>query len=163
MKRSGKVGVKASRSWTRTNAALAVAGLLAIGGAVGSSVAMSPIVTPPIQWAGGWEFASPFELTQGGHNIYTVPAGRSLIATDITVSNHGTSSRYVVLYNSINASCGTIDRKRISDMPVPPGGVVHLSYQTGVGFASGQFVCLYNSLPVHVTLRGFLFTPAPAS
>src|SRR5262245_47789995 len=71
-----------------TTKTVAVGGLLAICGVVGSALAMSPVINPPIKWQGGWE--ANIDNTQGGvpfYQLYQVPAGRSLMITDLIVSN----------------------------------------------------------------------------
>src|SRR5262245_46287364 len=86
-------------SWTGRKAAMAVAGALEIAGALGSAVAMSPIVQPPIKWAGGWEVAEQFGA--GVATLATVPQGSNLLITDLILSNFSDIKGYMFLSTSV--------------------------------------------------------------
>ena len=147
-------------SWTRTKVALAVVGALAFAGAIGSAVAMSPIIAPPIKWAGGAEFvvATP----SGIQKLYTVPAGRSLLLTDLVVANNSPSNLSFGLYAASNGSCDVLSWvNRVGTTTVPFGTLpLVLAFQTGIGVGSGHAVCALTSSPTNITGRGFLFTPS---
>jgi hypothetical protein len=142
--------------WTATKAALAVAGLLAIGGAVGSALAISPTLEAPIKWQGGWE-ASP-TLTSGENDIYTVPSGKVLMITDIIATNLDTNARSLQLRASSGA-CFTSSPLRSNLIAVPPLGSTIISFQTGIGFPADKHVCFSTTSELRITARGFLFTP----
>lgn len=147
--------------WTSVKAPLLFAGLLAIGGAVGSAIAMSPTVAPPIKWAGGVEFAN--NSASGLDPSYTVPAGRNFILTDLIVGNRTSSGQGFQVLAGIGGTCVVSNTLRLAEIVVPPGDTAYVSLQTGVGFASGQAVCIFTTAAMSVSGRGFLFTPAPAS
>lgn len=150
--------------WTKTKATLAVAGALAIGGAVGSSVAMSPTVAPPIKWAGGWEVTEQFSA--GVATLATVPPGSNLLITDLILSNFSDIRGYMFVSTAVGPasdSCNLhIVKYRLNHIAVPPG-ILHIPFQTGIGFGAGHRVCIYLSHPAMISARGFLFTPSPAS
>lgn len=147
--------------WTKTKTALAVAGALAIGGAVGSAIAMSPTVQPPIKWAGGAEFVTA--VPAGGPTVvYTVPAGRNLILTDLIIGNTNTTFNNISVFSG-SAGCAEILLPRLSNIMIPAADTAYVSLQTGVGFTSGQTICIQSSNSVALSGRGFLFTPAPPS
>lgn len=150
------------RPCTTAKAALAVAGVLAIAGAVGSAIAMSPIVTPPIKWQGGWE-AQASNSTGGGVKVADVPAGRNLIVTDIVATNFGSSVVNFSVYRGGSADCAVVGQQRLSFVSAPPNGSVHLPLGTGMGFGAGQQLCVTHSGGnVYFNFRGFLFTAATA-
>lgn len=144
---------------------MAIAGGLMIAGAVGSAVAMSPIVQPPIKWAGGAEFS---DSVLGGvpspHQVmYTVPAGRNFILTDLIVSNLTGTAQSFSVHTGAGGSCNTTLTLRLLNISVLPSDTSYVSLQTGIGFTSGQAVCVQATAVMPVSGRGFLFTAAPAS
>lgn len=147
--------------WATGKTALVSAGVLAIAGAVGSALAIAPITTGPgIKWQGGWEVtrATLFDVRA---TLYTVPAGRNLMVTDLTFSN-GSSIASEIDFFAGQGGCGTgnIARSRLENVFIPPVSTVHLSYETGMGFASGQIVCIATLNNVSLHARGYLFTAA---
>jgi hypothetical protein len=151
MKRSIDIG-----RWTITKAALAIAGALAIGGAVGSALAISPTVPAPIKWAAAVEI---FQGSTGVTNaLYAVPAGKILMLTDVIVSNNSSTKARFNL-DSTNSACSDVLPKLVS-IVVPPESTYALSLQTGMGFATGRSVCFHIAEgTLAFNARGFLFTP----
>lgn len=152
--------------WTATNVSLAVAGVLAIAGAVGSALAISPIIAPPIQWAGGVNIVEDVVVPGTRRLAYTVPAGRSFMLTDIVISNDSATPASSQGVFTGSGTCLNNSGNRTSRLTVPAGGSLHLPFVTGLGFSAGQLVCIGNFDPDSETewmMRGFLFTPAPAS
>lgn len=142
--------------------ALAFAGsaCLAVGGAAGTAFAISPIISPAIKWGGGWE-ARVYNAT-GALEVAIVPAGRSLMVTDILASNFTNQpTQFFLLQGSANCQNSLTDR--LSGVVVAPYGTVHLPLETGVGFPAGQRVCVSTGGTLNFNFRGFFFTPAPAS
>ena len=139
MKLSGNFG-----RWTPTKATVAAAGVLAIAGAVGSAVAFSPIIAPPIKWQGGVGFIS--NASSGYNKVYTVPAGRNFLLTDLVATNTtGTVSSFAV-YTAPGGNClSTPLVPRLNFTIVPPLNNTVLALQTGIGFAAGQAVCVRHS------------------
>ena len=149
--------------WTTTKAAIAAAGLLAIGGAVGSAVAVSPInAGPSIKWAGGWEIETVIYSNQDA-KVYVVPAGRNLMVTDILASNFTAEDAALQMFITGAQPCSGGGNYRIRYAAVKASDNFQWSPQTGIGFASGQSVCLVSSQNLNVVLRGYLFTPQPTS
>lgn len=147
--------------WTATKAALAVAGVLAIGGAVGSAIAMSPIVQPPIKWGGGMEF-NQVPFVGGPYVMYVVPAGRNLILTDLVIGNLTGAAGSVFISSGSAGGCFSATM-RMNTIVVPAGETTSVSLQTGIGFTAGSAVCIQVfTSELAVNGRGFLFTPAPA-
>lgn len=149
--------------WTTMKAVLAVAGALAIGGAVGSAVAISPTMDGPVKWQGGWEFASIGVASAGQELLYLVPAGRNLMVTDLTVTNFGSSISQFSLFSGSSGGCNITSKMRLRTVAVPAGDVTHVSYETGIGFSAGTPVCINKNTELYVNARGYLFTAAPAS
>lgn len=147
--------------WTTTKAAMTIAAALAIGGAVSSAVAIGPTIAPPIKWAGGWEVATP--VSAGSAPVFTVPAGNSLLVSDLVVGNLSGSAVNIAVFGAGNAACDTSLKVKLVALPIPPLSTVNIPLQSGLGFASGQRVCVNaHGGSLNVNLRGFLFTPAPA-
>lgn len=149
--------------WTATKALLALAGVLAIGGVVGSAVAFSPTIAPPVKWQGGAEFTRNSPGSQFV-KLYTVPAGRNFLLTDLIIANLGESASSFILYSDPTATCtpGALVT-RLGSTNVPPGENTVLAFQTGIGVAGGHGVCVAPTRELTFTGRGFLFTAAPAS
>jgi hypothetical protein len=149
--------------WTTTKAAMAVAGALAIGGAVGSALAISPTVPAPVKWQGSvsplWTQSSSFG------KMYTVPAGRNLMITDFIISNANSTSSSASLYSDPDDTCSDIIQQNIKlfAVRVPANSTVVIPLVTGAGFAPGQSVCVRTSVEMTTNARGYLFTAAPAS
>lgn len=145
--------------WTTTKAALAAAGVLAIG-AVGSAVAFSPTIVPPIKWQGGAEFVQGAAVA-GLNKVYTVPSGRNFLLTDLMIANIGTETVAVMVFSGQGGNCTTGLVQRTTTTYVWTQSTYALSFQTGIGFAAGQAVCLSASnTDVDFSGRGFLFTPS---
>ena len=137
---------------TRIKALLRIAAALALAGAIGKAVAMSPIVQPPIKWAGGAEFNN---FISGRVSVYTVPPGRNFILTDLVIGNPSGTSQSFNVYGG--TSCETASL-RMQLVVVPPNDTAYLALQTGIGFTAGQVVCLITTASMSVNGRGFLFT-----
>jgi hypothetical protein len=145
--------------WTTTKAALAVAVALAIAGAVGSAVAFSPMIVPPIKWQGGWE-ARGYTYNYVGQLITTVPAERSLIITDIVASNLSSTVGSFKIYEG-SSDCSTSTAERFSTVMVLPSSSFHVPLQTGIGFGAGKRVCFsIIGTSMSFNFRGFFFTPS---
>lgn len=146
--------------WTTTKAALAVAGALAIGGAMGSALAIAPTMQGPVKWAGGAEFVGSLSTGIGGGSVavLTVPAGRNLMLTDIVVGNVATTA---AAFNLIagTSNCSNVLAFRLGNIVIPPNDVRSISLSTGIGFASGQNVCIFSPNQLSFNLRGYYFTP----
>lgn len=143
-----------------TRAAVTIAGALALAGAIGSAIAMSPIVQPPIKWAGGVEFG--FASTVGSATVYAVPPGRSLILTDLLIGNNsGVLATISILQAPDNCFADTT--LRVTNIFVPTGQTTAINLQTGIGFGAERVVCISSNASVSMNGRGFLFTPGPAS
>ena len=145
--------------WTTTKAALALAGALAICGAVGGAFAISPTVPVPIRW----QTIAEFTFSTTGSNAfkaYTVPAGRNFLLTDLVVTNRGTLQETFGVGSGNGGVCGGASLKlRLQDLYVASGENVILAFQTGIPFGPGQGVCVSSSNANLVfNGRGFLFT-----
>src|SRR5258706_3871247 len=119
--------------WTTTKAALAVAGLLAIGGAVGSAVAFSPTITAPFKFRVDVEFrarTSESALVRA----YRVPAGKRLMLTDIIVSNFSTTTQVFGIFSGPTGVCGGTLTVRLQDVVTPPQNTTVVSFQTVIEF-----------------------------
>lgn len=149
-------------SRTKMKAALAVAGALAIAGAIGSAVAFSPIITPPLKWQGGAEF----RVVSGSDTFvtaYVVPAGRNFLLTDLVVANFSSTRQFFHISAGPGGIC-EVGSPRLEGVIVRGDDNTVLAFQTGIGFAAGQAVCIQRSVSnMNFNGRGFLFTPAPAS
>ena len=156
-----KVSVDFGR-WTRTKAALAVAGTLVLGGVVGSALAISPTVDSGLVFQGGVNI-NQFTVEPTANRLaYTVPAGKRFMLTDIAISGSSKTNPAELQYvfTGGGASCTPVTANRTSFLNVPAGDTLHLPFVTGIGFAAGQFVCLSNgddTVTTHWTIRGFLF------
>jgi hypothetical protein len=151
---------EAASAWRRPAAAALTA--LALGGAVaGGAVALSPTVDTALVFRGGVNivggaFAGTFS------DVYTVPAGRKFMLTDLVIANRSDTTpaggQYVC--TGQGASCTTVFALRTSFLKVPTGGTLHVPFVTGIGFTPGQHVCIKNEDPTDVTdwtIRGYLF------
>lgn len=145
-----------------TKAAMAL--VWAAAGTVGSAAAMSPVIGPPIKWAGGWGAAFPL----GGYvHIVQVPAGLNLMVTDLILGNpNNIPLQFRLLVGSPGCS-GEIPGSavRLSAVTIPAQDSMQIALQTGIGFSGGQWVCGFTSIGgnLEFTARGFFFTPAPAN
>ena len=149
--------------WATAKAALAIAGALAVVGAIGSAVAFSPIIAPSIKWGGGAEFVRD-TIGPETSGLFTVPAGRNLLLTDLVVSNTLANDVFFEIYTQVEGGCaGGTRTRRLGRTIVPTRTHTALAFQTGIGFASGQVVCVDTTGSLTITGRGFLFTAAPAS
>lgn len=146
--------------WTTTKAALAVAGVLMIGGAVGTALAISPTVSPPIKWQGGWErvdlHSAPGTTVV---EVAVVPAGRNLLMTDIVVSTNQSSDVYFSVFEG-GTNCSTQLAYRLAGVLIPPRGTLHFPLETGIGFRAGTRICASAGSFADFNFRGFLFTPS---
>lgn len=154
-----KFSVDFGRS-TAAKAAVA-AGAVAIAGAVGSAVAFSPIVAPPVKWQGGVEFRANTS-TDTLFKAYAVPAGRNFLLTDLTASNSSTAKTFFNVYSGAGGNCdaGSVTAFRVESLLVPAEDTTVLAFQTGIGFAGGTAVCILSSQSLQFNGRGFLFTPS---
>lgn len=82
--------------------------------------------------------------------------------TDIVATNYTSSVAFFTVARG-SATCGVIatDNYRLRDVAVPPSSTVHLPLQTGIGFGSGQEICVTGTVGnLLINFRGFLFTPS---
>jgi hypothetical protein len=162
MEDSMKIAIFFDR-WTTTKAALAVAGALVVGGAVGSAVAIGPTVPAPITWQGGVNIIQDVVGPGASRVAYTVPAGRNLMLTDIVISNESATAAIAQRIFAGPGNCSVTGSAKTTRLTVPAEGSLHLPLVTGIGFSAGQTVCLYNldaDSETQWMLRGFLFTAA---
>ena len=135
---------------------------LALGGAVaGGAMALSPTVDTALVFRGGVNIVKDNLAAATFALVYTVPAGRKFMLTDLVISNDSETSpatdQYV--YTGGAANCTTAAAFRTSSLIVPAGGTLHLPFVTGIGFTAGQLVCISNgdANPTNWTIRGFVF------
>lgn len=84
----------------------------------------------------------------------------NLLVTDIIATNTTSSMLLFRVFTGGAADCGT-SRDRLFLVGVPPSNVVHVPLVAGIGFSSGQRVCLnLVSGLAQFNFRGFLFTPS---
>ena len=143
--------------WTTTKAALAVAGLLAIGGAVGSAVAFSPIIATPYKFLAPAEFY--VRTTESGlKRGYIVPAGKRFVLTDVIASNFSATTQVFSIFSGAGGVCGGTLTPRLRDVLSPSQNTAVLTFQTGIVFGAGQAVCIAPSDAFGFDVRGFLYT-----
>ena len=101
----------------------------------------------------------------GGAELYTVPAGRNFMLTDLTVSNlTNSAARFGLLGTAPEASCaGGLASQiffKMQNVVVPADDTLVIPLVTGFGFTAGQHVCISTSGPnlIQANARGFLFT-----
>lgn len=146
--------------WTKRTTAIALGAVVALAGAVGTTLALNPTVSVPIQWSGGWE-SGEIALTSGLHSVYVVPAGLNLMMTDIIATNLSSTDPVTFsLYNGVPATCDNASRPRMMPIAVPNRNTLHIPLQTGFGFPAGTRVCLGVTGNLGIHARGFLFKPA---
>jgi hypothetical protein len=135
---------------------------LALGGAIaGGAMAISPTVETTRVFRGGVTIVGG--AFDGEHSdVYTVPAGRKFMLTDLVIANRSQTgpamAQYV--YTGQGASCTTVFALKTSFLHVPAASTLHLPFVTGIGFTAGQHVCIKNEDDASVTdwtIRGYLF------
>jgi hypothetical protein len=132
---------------------------LAFAGVIGSAfAAFSPTFNIPIKRAGLAEFTSQGQ--SGLSKVYSVPVGKTLLLTDLVVTNFGGSSEYFSVSAGPSNVCSAPTLKLNSTI-VPPNNNTILSFQTGLVFTSGQAVCISTSTGLYISGRGFFYTVAP--
>jgi hypothetical protein len=138
-----------------------VVGVLTLGIAVFGVSAVSaqvPSVSDAgITFLGGVQLIANSVGNLSDFDVFTVPAGVNLLVTDVIVSNSNASASCCARIFT-GAGCLT---ERTGFITVPAGGSVTMNFLTGIGFASGQVVCVRNgdsAGPLHFTLRGYRFT-----
>ena len=138
---------------------------LGLGGAVaGGAMALSPTVDTGLAFRGGVNIVSN-NFTAGAKGlVYTVPAGRKFMLTDLVIANdsEATAATDQYVYTGETTSCAAVAAFRTSFLTVPAGDTLHLPFITGIGFTAGQGVCVQNGQgpggsTTHWTIRGFLF------
>jgi hypothetical protein len=137
---------------------------LALGGAIaGGAMALSPTVDTALVFRGGVNIF--FDLLEPGsdtHLVYTVPANRKFMLTDLVISNESDASPAAgqFVYTGTTAACSVVAAQRTGDLKVPAGGTLHLPFVTGIGFNAGLHVCIVNNDSADATnwtIRGYLF------
>jgi hypothetical protein len=148
--------------WTTLRAGLAIASALAIGGAVGSAIAISPKMDAPVRWAAGVEFHTAIGVNNG--LLYEIPAGKNFMLTDLIVSNETENWTAFRIFSKPNRQrgCGIFDEveQRSVEIIVPAHDNTILAFQTGIGFKPGHLICVLGDAYLNFTGRGFLFTPS---
>jgi hypothetical protein len=135
---------------------------LALGGAVaGGAMALSPTVDTALVFRGGVNIVRD-NLGGGTQDIYVVPAGRKFMLTDLVIANNSATSpaAHQQVWTATGANCADGGTLRTSRLTVPAGGTLHLPFVTGIGFAAGQLVCIFNGevdKTTNWTIRGYLF------
>jgi hypothetical protein len=109
----------------------------------------------------GWE-ATEAGLGPTPSTFYTVPAGRNLLITDIVVGGDATISGRFNVYTAGGNGCASIGVRRLRNVTIPSNDSIVIPLTTGIGFASGQTICMvgFEGGSISVNMRGFLFTPS---
>jgi hypothetical protein len=154
------------QSIRRRSGRILAAAMLALGlGALaaGEASAQSPTVDTRLAFQGWVNIVELFVAGNTTRLVYTVPANRKFLLTDLVISNSSSATnpaRYQLVYTGTNATCG-LGLHRTSHLSVPGGGTVHIPFVTGIDFNAGQHVCIFNGDPTSTatywTIRGFLF------
>ena len=141
--------------WTMRKSVLALGASLVLAGIVGSAVAISPTVGVPIQWKGSAQFVAENIPSSAAIKLYAVPASRTLVLTDLIVSNSITTAGHFSIYIG-TATCGFLSYK-LQFVFVPPKDSKVISLQSGIPFGPGTSVCFLGGDGVfQVNGRGFL-------
>ncbi len=150
----------------RRSGRILAAAMLALGlGALtaGEASAQSPTVDTRLAFQGWVNIVQLSIASNTTRLVYTVPANRKFLLTDLVISNSGSATnpaRFQVVYTGTNATCD-FGSFRTSYLSVPPSGTVHIPFVTGIDFSAGQHVCIFNGDPAgpatYWTIRGFLF------
>lgn len=126
------------------------------------ALAIEPTIDAPIKWLGGVSEITILNTTNG--LLYAVPAGRNFMLTDLIVSNPHSGVGFFRLYTGSLGQCVLPDAVKLDGVVIPPMNSLVIPLNTGVGFASGQMVCVtFASEPAFlsftVNARGYLFGP----
>jgi hypothetical protein len=141
------------------------AALLALGlGAViaGGALAISPTVDTALVFRGGVNIVTSAASGSDVH-VYTVPAGRKFMLTDLVISNNNETSPATIqrVITGSGTNCDWV-ADRTAALSIPVASTLHLPFVTGIGFTSGQHVCIQNAEgpggnTTSWTIRGYLF------
>ncbi|MBI4881763.1 MAG: hypothetical protein HY812_19195 [Planctomycetes bacterium] len=98
------------------------------------------------------EFQVHFLAVATGQPVYSVPAGKTLVITDVVVAND--SAATAGLFRIDDGSSDPLH----PHVRVPAGGTTHLAYMTGLAVPEGTQVYAANhgSTILHVRLAGYL-------
>lgn len=137
---------------------LVMAALLSLGvGALAAdeAAAVDPTVDVPLTFQGGVQIIqnSLANLTDVG--VFTVPPGRNFMLTDLIISKDSAGAAV-----DQRVFTGCLVTARTGFLSVPGEGTLHIQFATGIGFTSGQVVCIRNGAsggPTNWTIRGYLF------
>ena len=138
---------------------LIVAALLAFGVvalAVEKTAAVSPTVDVPLTFQGGVQLVVCCVPNLTSVDVFTVPAGKNFMLTDLIISKFEPGAAIDQRLFS-GAGCVT---QRTSFLSFPGQDTLHIQFATGIGFTSGQVVCIDNggtNGETDWTIRGYLF------
>jgi hypothetical protein len=155
--------VQSNRRWNgRTLVASMLA--LALGGlTAGAASAQGLTVDTNFVFRGWVNIVQNSVPANATRLVYTVPANRSFLLTDLMISATGSSTapaRFQIVWTGTDASCNP-GLHRTSWFTVGAGETIHIPFVSGIDFRAGQYVCVFNGDPVgpatYWTIRGFLF------
>lgn len=138
---------------------LVMAALLALGvGALAAdkAKAVDPTVNVPLTFQGGVQIVLNLLANLTNVDVFTVPAGRNFMLTDLIISKDSTGA---AVDQRVFTGAGCIT-ERTAFLSVPGQDTLHIQFATGIGFTSGQVVCIRNGAsagPTNWTIRGYLF------
>ena len=149
-------------SWCMARPARAALVVLALGSVIaGGAMAISPTVGTSLVFQGGVNIVQNNLGPGGTALVYTVPAGRKFMLTDIVIANQSDSlSASLQQVFTGGANCSSVATFRTGHLNIPAGSTFHVPFVTGIGFAAGQLVCIFNGDPTTTTswtIRGYLF------
>jgi len=130
-------------------------------------MAVSPTVDTPLVFRRPVTIVAdnvePTSVTGNARPVFTVPANRTLMITDLVISNNSDSSPAANQFidNGDDADCSAlVGARSINLLKVPAGDTLHVPLVTGILFAGGETVCIVNADgtdTTHWTISGYLF------
>ena len=136
---------------------------LALGGVVaGGAMAVSPTVDSGIVFRGGINIVAFDLATTSARLVYSVPAGRKFMLTDLVIANNSDTNPATRqhIFHGAFGGCSAADIFRTAALSVPAADTVVVSFVTGLGFPSGTEICIQNrdgDAVTDWTIRGYLF------
>lgn len=148
-------------SRTKSLVLAGLAGVVVTGVTVWSAGAVSPFMEgPPIVWAGGVPAILEVNVPGGTFfSLYRVPAGVNFMLTDLIITNSSdeTAAQAALYSGAGTTDCGAVSAK-MRALWVRPKETLVVPLNTGVGFSSGQHVCVSSvTFPLNYNVRGYLF------
>jgi hypothetical protein len=135
---------------------IAAAGVatVAFAALMGSAVAITPTLETKLVLRNTISIARV--VPNGTHPVYTVPANRTFMLTDLIGGNAFSSISGMQVYLSSAATCAIVT-PITGLMVVPALNSLVVPLTTGIRFGAGQTVCISNpfSNPLHFTARGY--------